>query len=143
MKVISRSLICGSVAALLALPSVAQAPQPDSSVVSMAAGPHLYGPDNPAAMVATDTGKDPVNIIVVVDVTGAPNPAQVEKTAWGQYSIKPGEPVTTTLGSNMKYRFWACTAPYWPFDPASGHQPLWSTPDATVQCSTKKPVPLT
>jgi len=143
MKILTISLASASLAAFLMLPSSAQAPQPDASAVTLAPGPHLYGPDNPAAVVATDTGKVPVNIIVVVDVGRTPNAAQAEKNAWGQYSLKPGDPTTTALGSNMKYRFWACAAPYWPYDPKSDHQPLWSTPDETVQCSTKKPVPIT
>ncbi len=130
-----------SLAAFSALTARAQAPQPDSSVVTMTPGPHLYGPGNPATLVATDKGSEPVNIIIALDLTGVPDIAKEEKLAWGQYSLKPGVPVTTTLGEGLHYHLWACPAPYWPFDPSKGHQPLSTSSDSAVQCSKQEPVP--
>lgn len=130
-----------SLVAFSALTARAQAPQPDSSVVTMTPGPHLYGPGNPATLVATDKGTVPVNIIIALDLTGVSDIAKQEKLAWGKYSLKPGVPVTTTLGEGLHYHLWACPAPYWPFDPAKGHQPLSSTAPSTVQCSKQAPVP--
>lgn len=141
MKMMPVLLAALSLAAFSTLSSRAQAPQPDSAMVAMTPGPHLYGPDNPASLVATDNATVPVNVIIALDLTGAPNPASEEKLAWGQYSLKPGVPTTTTLGEGLKYHLWACPAPYWPFNPATGHQPLSSTADTAVQCSEQKPVP--
>lgn len=130
-----------SLAISSSLTARAQAPQPDSSVVTMTPGPHLHGPGNPATLVATDKASVPVNVIVALDLTGVTNIAQQEKLAWGKYSLKPGVPVTTTLGQGLKYHLWACPAPYWPFDPATGHQPLSSTANSAVQCSKQAPIP--